>query len=70
MTDPEGKLEQTLIREFLRSRGHDEASVAALGDADRRALLAEASKYAAVRLAAVEARAHFVHDIHGAESKE
>lgn len=64
--DPEGELEQTFIREFLRGRGHDDASVNALSDRERSALLAEAAKYAAVKLAEVEARAHFVHEIHGA----
>lgn len=63
--DPEGELEQTFIREFLRGRGHDEASLNALNAHERSALLAEASKYAAVKLAEVEARAHFVHEIHG-----
>ncbi len=63
--DPAGELERTFIREFLRARGHDEASVERLSQRDRDALLREASKYAAVKLAEVESRAHFVHEIHG-----
>lgn len=64
--DPEGELERTFIRQFLQTRGHDEASVNALSAEQRDALLTEATKYAAVKLAEVEARAHFVHEIHGA----
>lgn len=65
MQDREAELERTLIREFLRLRGHDGTSLAALTEQERAALLAEASKYAGVKLAEVEARAHFVHEIHG-----
>ena len=64
LKDPEGDLEQRLISEFLRVRGHDARTLAALGDDDRRALLAEARRHATRRLAEVEARAHYVHAIH------
>jgi hypothetical protein len=63
--DREADLERMLIREFLRSRGCDIDALARLSDAERTALLAEASTYAAAKLAEIEARAHFVHDIHG-----
>jgi len=66
MKDPESELETALIAEFVRARGHDEVSLAALSPDARVALLTEASRYATGKLAEVEARAHYVHDIHGA----
>jgi hypothetical protein len=65
MEDPEGQLERTLIEEFLRSRGLDEIAVRALPDPEAKRVRTEASQYAAAKLAEVNARAHFVHDIHG-----
>jgi hypothetical protein len=65
MRDPEGKLEQALIDEFLRARGHDSHSLHALPEDERKHLQRGASLYAATKLAEVEARAHFVHEIHG-----
>jgi hypothetical protein len=67
MKDPEGKLEKALIDEFLRARGLDERALAALPEAQARRVLAEASAYAGAKLAEVEARARFVHEIHGEE---
>lgn len=62
--DPLAQLERAFIDEFLRKRGYEPASVRDLPDEQRAALMKEASKYAAVRLTEVEARAHFVADIH------
>jgi hypothetical protein len=67
MEDPEGRLEKALIDEFLRKRGLDEHALAALPEAERRRVMTEASAYAGAKLAEVEARAHFVHEIHGQE---
>src|SRR5205823_4480335 len=63
--DPEAELERALIDEFLRSRGRDRASLELLPPDERQRLLQEASLYAAARLTEVEARARFVHDLHG-----
>ena len=52
LQDPERQLERALIDEFLRVRGHDARSV-------------EASVHAASKLAEIEARARFVHELHG-----
>ncbi len=65
--DPEGRLEQTLIEEFLRARGLDSSALHALPDNEAKRVLTEASVYAAAKLAEIEARAHFVHEIHGKE---
>ncbi len=67
MEDPEGRLEQALIAEFLRARGYDSDGLSALPEEQSQRLLKEASIYAAVKLAEIEARAHFVHGIHGEE---
>jgi hypothetical protein len=63
--DQMAHLEQALIEDFIRKGGHDPAHLELLPPADREALLKRASTYAAARLAEVEARAHYVHEIHG-----
>lgn len=65
--DPEGQLEKTLIEEFLRERGLDSSTLHALPEDEAKRVLTDASVYAAGKLAEVEARAHFVHEIHGKE---
>jgi hypothetical protein len=65
LQDPEGQLERTLIEEFLRARGYSAGQVEALPADQRTQLLKEASIYAAAKLAEVEARARFVHELHG-----
>jgi hypothetical protein len=67
MADPGGQLESALIEEFLRGRGLDSAALHALPESDAKRVLTEASIYAAAKLAEVEARAHFVHEIHSHE---
>jgi hypothetical protein len=67
MEDPEGQLETALIEEFLRARGLDSAALRALPEVDATRVLTEASVYAAAKLAEIDARAHFVHEIHGKE---
>lgn len=65
MKDPEGQLERALIDEFLRVRGYDAKSVETLPAEERKWLLREACIHTASRLAEIEARAHFVHALHG-----
>lgn len=67
--DPEGRLEQALIDEFLGARGLDAAAVRALPAEEAKRVMIEASAYATSKLAEVAARAHFVHEIHGDESQ-
>jgi hypothetical protein len=62
---PEARLERALIDEFLRTRGHDSGSVDRLPEPERKRLLQDASIYAAGKLAEMEARARFVHELHG-----
>jgi len=65
VTDPTAALERALIEDFIRARGHDPAALHALPPELRRQLYREASAHAALRLAEMEARAHYVHELHG-----
>ena len=65
LQDPNGPLESELISEFLRTRGYDLRSLERLPEDDRRRLLRQASMHAAGRLTEIEARAHFVDELHG-----
>jgi hypothetical protein len=62
-TDPHGWLECALIDEFLTERGHTWRSVENLPAPERRELLRRAASFATLRLAEIEARAHFVDDL-------
>jgi hypothetical protein len=68
--DPKAELERALRAEYLRDHGHDEASLKLLTEEARLEILRRASIYVAAKLAEVDARAVYVHDIHGASSKE
>jgi hypothetical protein len=65
MVDQMAHLEQALIDDFIRMRGHDPARLHELPAAERDQLLKHATTHAATKLAEVEARAHYVHEIHG-----
>jgi hypothetical protein len=65
LQDPNGPLESALINEFLRMRGYDLRSLDSLPDDERRRLLRQASIHAAGKLTEIEARAHFVDELHG-----
>jgi hypothetical protein len=65
LADPNAGLERSIIDEFIRTRGYDPASLQQLPDDVRIRVQAEASTHAAARLAEMEARAHYVHDLHG-----
>jgi hypothetical protein len=62
---PFGQLERTIIDEFLRRRGYDPEHLSALPDAERDAVLKEASIYASAKLAEVESRSHLLDELHG-----
>ena len=57
LQDPMGPLERLFVEEYLADHNNDPG------------LIVEARKYAAGRLAEVEARAHYVHEIHGARRR-
>lgn len=64
MHDPTAQLEQALIEDYIRSKGHDPARLDALPAETLHDLKKEAAAYAAARLAEMEARAHYVHELH------
>lgn len=69
MEDPNALLEKAIIEEYLRSRGLTLEALEHLPKRTRTRLMAEASRYASLKLAELEARAHFVDEVHAA-SKE
>jgi hypothetical protein len=70
LEDPLAKLERAFIEEYLREQGYELRTLHEL-PADRiKFLLREAATYAAGRLAEVEARASYVHGIHGTAEPE
>jgi hypothetical protein len=62
--DLHAALERALIAEVLASHGHTLQSVASLPEVERGRLMREAATAATLRLAEIEARAHYVEDIH------
>jgi hypothetical protein len=63
--DPQAQLEQSFIDEYLRLRGHDPATLALLPIPQRMDLMKQAAAWASGKLAEVDARAGFVHQMHG-----
>jgi len=63
---PLAQLEESLIAEFVRARGYDPTQLAHLSEAEWQKLLTDASIYASGKLMEVEARSHFVHQLHDA----
>jgi hypothetical protein len=66
--DPNAHLEQAFIEEFLARHGHTPASLQALPEEQRAALLKEACLYASGRITEVESRAHYVDEMHHGRS--
>ena len=68
LEDPQGRLERAFIEDYLRSIGIDPSRVAELPVERMRVVLRAAAQFAALKLAEVDARAAYVHEIHGASS--
>ena len=62
--------EKTFIKDYLKEKGYTLADLKHLEPAQARQLMKEASIYASNKLAEIELRAHFVHKIHEAYSRE
>jgi len=62
--DPHASLERRLIDEYLARQGRSRAELASLPEDVRLKLLRDAEMYAAGRMAEIEARAHYVEDLH------
>ena len=67
LQDPLAPLERHLIRTFVAATGEDLAMLLARDDDAAHALLANASRYATMQLAEVEARWHYLRELHGQE---
>ena len=65
LRDPLAQLERQLISAYVAGAGHDFEELVARSDEDARRLLAEASRYASAKLSEVEARSHYLHQLHG-----
>jgi hypothetical protein len=63
--DQTAELERAFIAEYLERHGHTMATVRALPDVERQALMREASLHASMRLTEVASRAQYVDDLHG-----
>lgn len=64
MSAPLSDLERTLIEEYIRQHGHDPDKLSEMHRDERERLLRDASIYASGRLVEVEARSHFLDEIH------
>lgn len=61
--DPNASLERALIDEFLAKLGHTQESLARLPAGKREPVLRGALRYASLKLAEVESRAHLIDEI-------
>jgi hypothetical protein len=64
LESPLAQLERGFIEDFVRSHGYDPLKLAELPAEERERLLKGASIYASGKLVEVEARAHYLDDIH------
>jgi hypothetical protein len=65
MHDPLAEIERHLIGAYVAGAGCDLDDLHARTDEDARRLLAEASRYASAKLTEIEARWHYLHELHG-----
>lgn len=65
LEDPQRQLELAFIDEFLRLRGYEPAKFGVVPVPERALLMKQASAWASGKLAEVDARASFVHEMHG-----
>ena len=61
--DPQSALERKYIQEYLESQGTSLESLGRLPKDEKQHLMREACKYASLKLAEVESRAKFHHEI-------
>ncbi|HEY0873941.1 MAG TPA: hypothetical protein VGD94_10745 [Vicinamibacterales bacterium] len=65
--DPIAVLESQLVRDYLAAAGYDIRELLGRTDDEARRILAAATRYAGGKLTEVEARAHYLHKLHGEE---
>ncbi|HLF74068.1 MAG TPA: hypothetical protein VI524_06975 [Anaerolineales bacterium] len=66
--DPKATLEQALIEEYLLEQGYSLKKLRELPKELAEKLMKEASQYASLKMEEVQARAHFVEEIHDTAS--
>lgn len=66
--DPNAMLEKALIEEFLKQKGYTHDDLKKLPAELVEKLMKEASQYASLKMEEVEARAHFVKELHDDQS--
>jgi hypothetical protein len=64
LEEPLAELERRIINDYIRARGHDPAELRASREPDAHQILIDAAVYAATRLSEVEARSHYVRELH------
>jgi hypothetical protein len=64
MEDPHAPLERAFIDEFLHTRGHTLRTLTELPPEEMAALLRAAVAHATLRLGEIDARAHYISDLH------
>jgi hypothetical protein len=62
--DPNALLENALIKEYLHEKGYTLEEFKKLPTLIAETLMKEASQYASLKMEEVEARAHFVRELH------
>lgn len=70
LEDPQARLERALIEQYLQERGCSLSTMKAKSAGEQQKLLGEASLYAAGRLAEIDARAAYIHEIHDAAQRQ
>ena len=64
MEDPNALLENALIAEYLKEKGYSHEDLKKLPAELVEKLMKEASQYASLKMEEVQARAHFVKELH------
>lgn len=62
---PYATMERAYIEEYLRGLGLSLAQLRELPEARARAIMAEASRFASMKLSEVETRSHLIKEMHG-----
>jgi hypothetical protein len=63
--EPLAELEHQLISAYVAGAGYDLRELLVRTDDAARRLLTEASNYASTKLCEIEARSHYLHQLHG-----
>lgn len=64
LEEPLAELERRLIDEYIRGAGYDPVALRQSPDDAAKRVLTDASTFAATRLSEIEARSHYVRELH------